>query len=230
MGAPGNKLLERLAPADRGRLLEGCEEVELSFAEILAEPGGPVRDVYFPTGSCISLLGLTDKSRIVEVALVGNEGMYGMPVALGGHTSPVRALVQCPGPAWRIAATPFREEMERSSGLRECMGAYTHVLLSQAIQTAGCNRFHRVEQRVARWLLMTADRSRSRSFRMTQAFLAYMLGVRRVGVTRAASGLQGRGFIEYTRGEMQILDRRGLEGASCTCYRSDLRVYSSAFH
>lgn len=227
---PGNRLLDRLPPADRAQVLDGCEEVELTFAEILAEPGGPVRAAYFPMASCISLLGITDKRSLVEVALAGNEGMFGLPIVLGVDTSPVRALVQGPGTAWRIGAARFRDELARSVALRSCMGAYAHVLLSQAIQTAGCNRFHRVEQRVARWLLMTADRSNSSSFRMTQAFLAYMLGVRRVGVTRAASALAARGLIGYSRGDIEIMDRRGLERAACSCYRSDLRAYATAFH
>jgi CRP-like cAMP-binding protein len=225
-----NRLLDRLPPKDRARLFAGFEEVELAYAEILAEPGDTVRDIYFPTRSFISLLAPIGGKHVLEVALTGNEGMYGMPVVLGVMTSPVRALVQGGGPAWRMGAARFRAEMERSPSLRACVDGYAHVLLSQVIHTAGCNRFHVVEQRVARWLLMTADRSHSNMFRMTHAFLAYMLGVRRVGITEAASALHRRGIIDYTRGEMTIVDRKALERASCVCYRSDLRVYQGTFH
>ena len=225
-----NRLLDRLPQADRAKVLAGCEEVELTFAEILAEPGDAVRDVYFPTSSFISLLTPLGGKNVLEVALTGNEGMYGMPVALGVKTSSVRALVQGGGPAWRMGAARFRAELERTPKLRACVDGYAHVLMSQVIHTAGCNRFHRVEQRVARWLLMTADRAHSNAFRMTHAFLAYMLGVRRVGITEAAGALQRRGIINYTRGDLTIIDRKGLERAACVCYRSDLRVYEGTFH
>jgi CRP-like cAMP-binding protein len=225
-----NRLLARLPSEDRARLLAACEEVQLAFAQVLAEPGEPVRDVYFPTSSFISLLAPIGGSNMLEVALTGNEGIYGMPLALGVAASPVRALVQGPGAAWRMDGEKFRGELEACPALRACVDGYAHVLMSQVIHTAGCNRFHRVEQRVARWLLMTADRSHSNSFHMTQAFLAYMLGVRRVGITEAASALQRRGLIEYTRGEITVLSRRGLERTACSCYRSDLRAYESTFH
>lgn len=223
-----NRLLERLPPKARARVLAGCEEVELEFASVLAEPGDTIRDVYFPTRGYVSLLAPIGGKDILEVALTGHEGLYGLPVALGVKVSPVRALVQGAGSAWRMGAAAFRRELGRSPKLRECVDAYAHVQMTQLIQTAGCNRFHVVEQRVARWLLMTADRSRSDTFRMTHAFLAYMLGVRRVGVTEAASALQRRGLIEYTRGEITILDRKGLERTACPCYRSDLVAYESA--
>ena len=227
--APTNRLLDRLPGDERTRLLAGCEEVQLVFPEILAEPGAAIRDVYFPLRSSISLLAPIG-NHVLEVALTGNEGMYGMPLALGAAASPVRALVQGSGAALRMEGARFRSELERSAGLRACIDGYAHVLMSQLIHTAGCNRFHRVEQRAARWLLMTADRAHSETFPMTQAFLAYVLGVRRVGVTEAATRLQRRGLIAYTRGEITIANRRGLEGASCTCYRSDQRAYESTFH
>ena len=233
-GAPAaprtNRLLDRLAEDERTRLLASCEEVHLAFAEILAEPGAQVPHVLFPTGSFISLLAPIGRKEVLEVAITGNEGMYGMPAALGVGTSPVRALVQGAGAAWRIETARFGRELEGSPGLRACVDGYAHVLMSQVIHTAGCNRFHRIEQRVARWLLVTSDRSHSSTFSMTQAFLAYMLGVRRVGITEAAVRLQRRGLIDYTRGEIVIVDREGLERVACTCYRSDLRVYESTFH
>jgi hypothetical protein len=224
-----NRLLDRLSRKDSARMLERCEMVELKFPDVLAEPGDTMRHVYFPTDSFISLVSAVGTNDNLEVALAGNEGVYGVPVALGVATSPVHALVQGSGPAWRIGAAEFRKELERSTGLRSCIIRYIYVLMSQLIQTAGCNRFHVVEQRVARWLLMTADRAHAPTFRITHEFLAYMLGVRRVGITEAASALQRRGLIGYTRGVVTIVDRAGLERAACNCYRSDLATYKRTF-
>lgn len=164
------------------------------------------------------------KSKL-EVALAGSEGLYGVPVALGVDISPVHALVQGSGPAWRMGAAAFRRELTRTPALRNRVDRYIHVLMAQLVQTAGCNRFHVVEQRVGRWLLMTSDRAHSPTFHITHEFLAYMLGVRRVGVTEAATALQNRKLIAYTRGVMTILDRKGLERASCACYRTDISTY-----
>ncbi len=161
--------------------------------------------------------------------LAGNEGLWGAVVALGVEISPVRALVQGGGSAWKTSASAFRSEIGRVPALRESVDRYIYVQMSQLVQTAGCNRFHFVEQRVARWLLMTGDRAHSATFRITHEFLAYMLGVRRVGVTEAANALQGRKLIEYTRGDLTILDRKGLERASYPCYRSDLSTYERVF-
>jgi CRP-like cAMP-binding protein len=220
-----NRLLDRLSAKDRAHVLGACEMVELSFGEILAEPEGAIRHVYFPTGSFVSLLTPMGKKNWLEVALAGNEGVYGVPVALGMAISPVRAMVQGSGTAWRMGAAAFRRELARISALRNAVDRYIYVLMSQVIQTAGCNRFHVVEQRVARWMLMTADRAHSSTFHITHEFLAYMLGVRRVGVTEAASALQNRKLIEYTRGLVTILDRKGLERAACSCYKLDLATY-----
>ena len=211
-------------------MLAACEEVELAFGEILVEPGEAIRDVYFPTRSSISLLAPIGADHVLEVALTGNEGVYGLPGALGIRKSQVRALVQNAGGAWRISAAHFRGQLARSPKLRACVHAYAYVLMSQVINTAGCNRFHLVEQRVARWLLMTSDRCHSRTFLMTHSLLGYMLGVRRVGVTQAATALQHAGLIRYSRGDMTILDRKGLERASCSCYRSDLALYDDTFN
>ena len=224
-----NQLLDQLSEKDRARVLSGCEQVELRFPEVLAEPGGTIRDIYFPLGSFISLLTPMGGKDNLEVALAGSEGVYGVPVALGVDISPVHALVQGSGPAWKLSAAAFRRELARVPALRDCVNRYIHVLMAQLIQTAGCNRFHVVEQRVARWLLMTADRSHSSTFHITHEFLAYMLGVRRVGITEAASALQRRKLISYTRGNVTILDRKGLERASCACYRSDLSTYERIF-
>ncbi len=224
-----NRLLDRLPAKDRAHVLAGCEQVELVLDEVLAEPGATIRNVYFPTESFISLLVPMGGKSMLEVALAGNEGLYGVPVALGVGISPVRSLVQGAGPAWRMSAAAFRRELARLPTLRDCVDRYTYVLLAQINQTAGCNRFHVVEQRVARWLLMTSDRAHSPTFHLTHELLAYMLGVRRVGITEAAGALQGRELIGYTGGQVTILDRKGLERASCGCYRSDLNTYSSAF-
>ncbi|HXN16281.1 MAG TPA: Crp/Fnr family transcriptional regulator [Usitatibacter sp.] len=209
-------------------MLAGCEKVELSFPQIIAEPGEAIPNIYFPTGSFISLIKPMGGKNTLEVALAGNEAVYGVPVALGVEISAVHAIVQGSGPAWRMGSAAFRRELERVPTLRNCVDRYIHVLMSQLIQTAGCNRFHVVEQRVARWLLMTADRAHSSSFFITHEFLAYMLGVRRVGITEAASALQRRKLIRYTRGVVTIRDRRGLERASCSCYGSDLSTYEAA--
>lgn len=225
-----NRLLDRLSAKSRAHLLAGCEEVELSFPDVIAEPGDAIRHVYFPTDSFISLVRPMDGKDNLEVALAGNEGVYGVGVALGVTTSPVHALVQGSGPAWRIGAGAFRRELVRTPALAACVDRYIFVLMSQLIQTAGCNRFHVVEQRVARWLLMTSDRAHGPTFRITHEFLAYMLGVRRVGITEAASALQRRKLISYARGVMTIVDRPGLERAACSCYRSDVAIYDSVLN
>ena len=225
-----NRLLDRLTAKNRAHLLAGCEEVELSFPDVIAEPGDSIRHVYFPTDSFISLVRPIDGKDNLEVALAGNEGVYGVGVALGVTTSPVHALVQGSGAAWRMGAGAFRRELVRTPSLRTCVDRYIFVLMSQLIQTAGCNRFHVVEQRVARWLLMTSDRAHSPTFRITHEFLAYMLGVRRVGITEAASALQRRKLISYSRGVMNIVDRPGLERAACSCYRSDVAIYNTVMN
>jgi len=210
-------------------VLASCEEVELAFGEVLAEPGEQVRNVYFPIGGVISLLVPMGGKSVLEVAIVGSEGVYGVSVALGIGTSPLLALVQGAGPAWQMGAIAFRRTLSQVPALREIVERYTHVRMTQLIQEAGCNRFHVVEQRVARWLLLTGDRAHGSTFRITHEFLASMLGVRRVGITKAASALQARKLIAYTRGVLTILDRRGLERASCACYRADLATYERAF-
>jgi CRP-like cAMP-binding protein len=167
--------------------------------------------------------------EILEVALAGNEGMFGVSVALGAAHSTVRGLVQGSGKAWRMGAAPFRRELARSPALDRSVKRYIHVLMGQLARTAGCNRFHVVEQRLARWLLMTSDRAHSSNIHITHEFLAFMLGVRRVGITKAATALQKKKLIAYSRGEVAILDRPGLEAASCACYRADMELYSQMF-
>jgi CRP-like cAMP-binding protein len=224
-----NRLLAQLSASDRARVLGGCEQVELAAGEVLAEPGGRVRNVYFPTGSVIALLVPMGGKSMLEVALAGSEGVYGVSVALGVDTSPVFAMVQGEGTALQMGAVAFRRELVRIPALRDCVDRYIYVLLSQFLQGAGCNRFHVVEQRVARWLLTTADRAHSMTFKITHELLAGMLGVRRVGITEAAGALQERKLISYARGVVTILDRKGLERASCACYRLDVDNYERAF-
>lgn len=221
-----NQLLDGLSAGERDRVLAQCEPAELVAGEILAEAGKPIRSVYFPTDSFISLVTVMTGGATLEVALVGNEGMIGLSLVLGGQLASVNASVQGAGPAWRMSAVRFRRVMRNSRELRGALNRYVFVRISQLGQVAGCTRFHVVEQRLARWLLMTADRAHSASFHMTHELLAYSLGVRRVGVTRAASALQKGRFIEYSRGDIAILDRKGLERVSCGCYGADLATYA----
>jgi CRP-like cAMP-binding protein len=213
-----NSLLAALPRRSYLRLLPGLAPVDLVFGDVLYEPGQPIRDVYFPTQSLVSLLTVVEGHLALEVGLVGREGMVGIPLALGIEVSPVRALVQGAGPALKMNAARFRTELRRSPPLQRELDCYIHALMAQISQTAACNRFHVVEARLARWLLMTRDRVRSGEFRMTHEFLSHMLGVRRVGVTEAASALQRQKLIEYSRGNIRILDDHGLEAACCSCY------------
>ncbi len=213
-----NSLLAALSRKEYRRLLTRLEPVTLTFGEILYEPGEMIHHVYFPGDSLVSLLTLADGHLALEVGLIGREGMVGIPLILGHDLSSVRALVQGTGSALRMTAAHFRKEFRLSPSLQRQLYSYTHTLMAQISQTAACNRFHVVETRLARWLLMTHDRVKSDEFRMTHEFLSHMLGVRRVGVTKAAHALQQRNLISYTRGDITILDRAGLEAAACECY------------
>jgi CRP-like cAMP-binding protein len=224
-----NKLLAKLSGKNYQRLLTGLEEVTLTFGEILYEPGKPIRYVYFPNDALVSLLSLADGHLALEVGMVGHEGMVGTPEALGIHVSPFRALVQGSGTALRMSSTRFSKELGQCPPLQQMLDRYVHVLMTQVTQTAACNRFHVVEQRLARWLLMTLDRVSQNPFQLTQDFLSHMLGVRRVGVTKAASALQQRKLISYTRGHITVLDRAGLEAFSCGCYRAAIDTYEHTF-
>src|ERR1039457_5287122 len=213
-----NSLLAALPRKECRHLIDELEQVALTYGEVLYEPGEEIGHVYFPNDSLVSLLTLVDQHQALEVGLVGREGMVGIPLVLETSISPVRALVQGTGTAMRMKAAPFLKELRQSHALQRELHRYTHTLMAQITQTAACNRFHVVEARLARWLLMTNDRMQSSTFRLTQEFLSQMLGVRRVGVTKAARTLQQNELISYSRGNITILDREGLEAASCTCY------------
>lgn len=216
-----NNLLASLPAEDYHALLASLEPVTLTYGEVLHEPGQLIRHVYFPNDCLVSLLTTVEGHRALEVGLVGREGMIGISLALGVDISSSRALVQGSGTAMRMSAARFRKELCKSLPLQGEVYRFANVKLSQARQTAACNRFHVVEARLARWLLMTGDRLRSDEFLLTQAFLADMLGVRRVGVTAAACALHKRGMISYNRGKIRILDRRSLEAAACSCYKDE---------
>lgn len=224
-----NLALAALPHKEYQRLLTGLlEPVQLTYGQVLYEPAGQIGHVYFPTDCLVSLLTAVDNGRSLEVGMVGNEGMVGMPMVLGIGVSAVRALVQGSGTALRMTAARFRAEFRKNLPLQRALFHYTHLLMAQVSQTAACNRFHPAEARLARWLLMTSDRLRTDEFRLTHEFLAHMLGVRRVGVTKAASVLESKDLIDYSRGHIRILDRKRLEAASCLCYRIVKNLQDSA--
>jgi len=228
MTPPRTNLLLSALPASSLRKLLGRQDpVSLVLSDPLFEQGQRARHVYFPIDAFVSLLtpGVDDGSGALEVALVGNEGMVGNWLLLGVDAAPLNALVQGSGLAWRADAKTFRSEMAASQDARDVFNRYLYVQLVQLAQTASCTRFHVVESRLARWLLMTKDRAHSRKFCITHQFLAHMLGVRRAGVTRAATSLQRRELIQYSRGDLEILDVLGLERAACSCYATDRETY-----
>lgn len=221
-----NLLLAALPAATRLRLTGGREPIALVVPEVLSVAGDRIHQVYFPIDGFISLITPAEGRGQLEIGLVGNEGMLGLPLLLGVDVSPLRAMVQGSGRAWRVDASALREELGNSPGLQVTLNRYLYVVLAQLMQTATCTRFHLIEARLARWLLMTRDRARSNHFHITHEFLALMLGVRRVGVTSAASALQKRQLIRYRRGDISVLDGRGLERAACDCYGIDKQIYA----
>jgi CRP-like cAMP-binding protein len=216
---PGNRLLAALPRQDYERLLPSLEIVTSGIKEVVYEPNGPIAYVYFPINSIFSLLTIMADGAALEYATVGNEGMVGLPIFLGAETMPSRAFSQVPGDAMRMKAEVFREAANTVGPLHDVLLRYTQALVNQIAQTAACNRLHSIEQRCSRWLLMTHDRVAGDQFVLTQEFLGLMLGVRRQGVNAAAGLLQKAGLIRYRRGQITVLDRQGLEAASCECYR-----------
>lgn len=225
--APPNRLLASLPRREWSRVLASCDPVELEFGAVLFEPEGRIRHVYFPTDSFVSLLIPVEGKNDLEVGMVGSEGMVGAPLILGVDRSDLRALVRSAGPAWQMSARSFSREVAGSAVFRSALHRYLQVRMTQCARAAACTRFHLIEGRLARWLLMTQDRAHASQFHVTHEVLARMLGVRRVGITRAANALQKRKLIRYHRGEVTILNRAAMESASCGCYRADLRVYDN---
>lgn len=217
--APQNQLLSALPQEEFERLWPNLEFVSLAFQQVLSEANQAIEYVYFPNNGIISLVTITEDGGTVEAATVGNEGMVGISVFLGVDKVPVQAISQMPGDALRMRTETFKREITPNSPLYPLLLRYTQVLISQLSQTVACNRLHSVEERCCRWLLLCQDRVRSNQFALTQETLAQMLGVRRASVSVVAAILQKAGLIRYTRGKITILDRAGLEAASCECYR-----------
>lgn len=224
-----NRLIQSLPRNERTGFLDRCEPVELVFGDTLCERDKTLRHVHFPLTGFVSLLVTVDDRQPLEMGLVGHEGMLGATLALGVKTAPLRGEVQGGGTALRMSAQQFQRELRNSPALADVLHRYLYVLLTQLSQVAGCNRFHEVEGRLARWLLMTHDRAHADHFQMTHQFLSWMLGVKRSAVTIAAGGLQKKEFIRYSRGAISILDRRGLETASCACYDTLVENYTRLF-
>jgi CRP-like cAMP-binding protein len=219
LGSIENDLLSALPKKEYQNLLTRLEPVTLTLGEVLYRPTELIQYVYFPINSMVSLLTSVEGHQALEVGMVGHEGMLGVPLALGVNNSPVHALVQGTGMSMRMSAAIFKNELHQSISLQREVYRYIYELMVQITQSAACNRFHRVEARLARWLLMTRDRLLSNKFHLTQSLLSDMLGVRRVGVTQAAGILRDRKLISYSRGEICILDSNGLEATACHCYQ-----------
>jgi CRP-like cAMP-binding protein len=215
-----NSVLAALPRADYQRLLPGLEPVTLKFGEVLHEAGAPIRHVYFPVDCVVCLLTRTEGQRAIETGLVGYEGMVGIALALGVAVSPIRALVQAGGTALRMSAACLDSELQRSPQLQRELCRYACVKMALARQTVACVSSHLFEQRLACWLLMTSDRLKSPEIQLTQKCLGTILDVTRVSVTLASGSLQSRNLIRYIRGKIRIVDRKGLEAASCACYSS----------
>ncbi len=221
-----NSLIELLPQKEQRSLLSVADRVSLALSEVLGKTGTPSSYVYFPIDSFASLVTSIDGKPVLEVGMVGSEGMLGVQVVLGVATQPLHALVQGAGSAWRVTTRALRQELVRNRALQLALDRYVYVLMSQLASSAACIRFHHIEARLARWLLMMQDRAHADSFGITHEFLAYMLGVRREGITAAAGALDRQGLIEYKRGWLTVLNRRGLKLVTCTCYAADNEVYA----
>jgi CRP-like cAMP-binding protein len=206
-------------------LVPQFERIQLATRDILYQPNGVIPHVYFPLNSVASLVVHMQDGQAVEVATVGNEGMVGLPAFLGATVFPGQAYAQVPGETERMQTGTFQHEVRREGALHEVLHLYTQALFTQISQSAACNRLHSIDQRCARWLLMTRDRVRADQFPLTQNFLAQMLGVRRAGVSEVASRLQKQGLIQYRRGIIQVVNRSGLEAVACECYAIIKHVY-----
>lgn len=221
----GNRLLAALPKSEFERIAPHLFEVNLSSGQILYQPQERMETVYFPTEAMISIVSVMEDGSTVEVGIIGNDGMLGYSVYLGGGSSHNRALVQIEGKALQLDAIYLKNEFERGGVMRQLLLLYTQAFLAQTTQTAACNRFHPTEERLARWLLQSQDFTGSEQLPLTQDFLSSMLGIRRASVTVAAGSLQQAGMIRYNRGKIKILDRTALEATTCECYEIVRREY-----
>jgi CRP-like cAMP-binding protein len=224
--ATDNSLLATLSPADLAQICMDLEHVFLHVQDVLYEPGEEIKYVYFPTTGCVSMVHVTPDGT-VEVGTVGFEGMVGIPLLLHGTSTPTRALVQVEGEAYRISAAAFLRTIALSDSTYRTLLRFSLAFFNQVAQSVACNRLHSLEERCARWLLITHDRVDGDQFKLTQEFLSFMLGVHRPAVTLAAGVLQKAGYIHYSRGKISITDRPGLEGASCGCYQATRDDYAA---
>lgn len=220
-----NGLLEDLPRKDLVRLLGHCESVELDFGTVLCEAEQPFTYVYFPLKGFISLVTTLSNHHPLEMGLIGNEGMLGATLALGVDAVPMQAVVQGEGSLLRMAKADFQRELQDCPTLRQKIQQYLYVMMAQLAQAGACSHFHAIEPRLARWLLMSHDRAHADHFHLTQEYLAHMLGVRRSGITVAAGTLQSKKLIDYSRGEIRILNRKGLEKEACECYQEMIDDY-----
>ncbi len=217
--SPANRLLAALPDEDFQNLLANSERTELAYGTNIYKTGAIIRHVYFPESGIVSLLSAVEGDLTLEVGIVGNEGMIGVPAFLGAKTSNNIALVQGTGWALRMTTADFLKECETSNKLQQVVKRFVQSLMAQTAQSAACNRFHPIESRMARWLLMTNDRMKTGIFQITQEFLSNMVGVRREAVNKTAKSFQERGLISYNRGKLLILDVKGLKEISCNCYK-----------
>lgn len=224
-----NHLLAALPPSDLARIAPCLEHVRMPLGDALYEAGGPLEHVYFPTTSIVSLLYVMEDGSSAEIAVVGNEGILGISLFMGGETTPSRAVVQSEGDAYRLKAQLLKQEFNRAGPMMQLLLRYTQALITQMAQTAVCNRHHSVDQQLCRWLLLSLDRLSGNDLAMTQELIANMLGVRREGVTEAAGKLRDAGIIEYSRGHIKVLDRRELERRVCECYAVVKREFDRLF-
>lgn len=224
-----NHLIGFLPRVQRNRILKRCEPVKLVLGTTLCEPNQPFKHVYFPLVGFISMVATMDDHQPLGAGLIGNEGMLGVTLALGVNAAPLRAMVQGTGTALMMTTAQFQQELCDSACLLHTLNRYVYVLMTQLSQASSCNRFHAIEPRLARWLLMTHDRAHTEYFYLTHKHLGNMLGVRRSSITIAAGALQRRKLISYNRGAISILDRKGLEAASCKCYDAMNNHYAKLF-
>lgn len=219
LASPINQLLAALPSAEYQRIAPHLETVSLKLGKVLHEPYEAIKDVYFPNRAMISVVSIMEEGATTEIGIVGNEGMIGLPVILGGETSPSQMMVQIQGDAMKLSAALLKQEFQRGEVLQKRLLLYTQAFLTQVSQSAACNRQHKIEKRLARWLLSVQDCVQADEIPLTQEFIANMLGTRRAGVTEAAKILQQAGTIKYNRGKITILNQEILEKTSCECHR-----------